>query len=217
MKINKITLSILVGLLFLITALVTTNAQYITPEYGMNGAGGLLNGPYSVNTPASAAAPYTTDLPAGTTIPAAANMPTGASMPYAANMASPYAAASPYTMPYASSCGVPYGADVPYGGPIVAPLAGAPCAAPLVAPMVAPFASPIVASPLTGGFTYSNSQSSAFGPFSPPVSQASEQFYQYPGLTPFGAYPGTGYAATGGVGFDPVSGYYGPYGGITPL
>jgi hypothetical protein len=49
------------------------------------------------------------------------------------------------------------------------------------------------------------------------VAQASEQFYQYPGLTPFGAYPGAGYAAAGGVGFDPATGYYGPYGAVTPL
>jgi hypothetical protein len=88
------------------------------------------------------------------------------------------------------------------------PMAAAPCVAPCVAPVAAPF---------TSGFTYSTQQSSAFGPLTPPVTQASEQFYQFPGLTPYGAYPGAGYAATGGVGYDPYSGYYGPYGGYTPI
>lgn len=115
----------------------------------------------------------------------------------------------------------PYsGVNAPYPAPFdtaaLSPYAT--CATPLAAPLVAPFAAPVTAcGPYTSGFTYSATQSSAFGPFAPPVSQATEQFYQYPGLTPFGAYPGAGYAAAGGVGFDPMSGYYGPYGAYTPI
>jgi hypothetical protein len=71
--------------------------------------------------------------------------------------------------------------------------------------------------PYTSGFVYSAQKSAAFGPFAPPVAEASEQFYQLPGLTPFGPYPGAGYALAGGVGFDPVTGYYGPYGAYMPL
>jgi hypothetical protein len=111
------------------------------------------------------------------------------------------------TYPYAE----PYtGVNAPYDASLAASPYAAPCAAPCAAPAVE-------CGPYTSGFTYSAQQSSSFGPFSPPVAQASEQFYQYPGLTPFGAYPGAGYAAAGGVGFDPVTGYYGPYGAVTPL
>jgi hypothetical protein len=98
------------------------------------------------------------------------------------------------------------------------PYPASPPAALYAAPLAAPCAAPVAAcGPYTSGFTYSASQSSAFGPFTPPVTQATEQFYQYPGMTPFGAYPGAGYAAAGGVGFDPATGYYGPYGAYTPL
>ncbi len=109
----------------------------------------------------------------------------------------------------------PYAYADPYlANGVCAPAAGL-CAAPLAAPCAA--APVLPCGPFTGGFAYSTQQSSAFGPFTPPVAQASEQFYQFPGLSPCGAYPGTGYAATGGVGFDPASGYYGPYGGFMPL
>ncbi|BAI60148.1 hypothetical protein MCP_0076 [Methanocella paludicola SANAE] len=100
----------------------------------------------------------------------------------------------------------------PYGALEAPPVA--PCAAPLAAPCAAPVAT---YGPFTSGFTYSATRSSAFGPFAPPVAEATEQFYQYPGISPYGAYPGAGYAAASGVGFDPATGYYGPYGAYTPL
>jgi hypothetical protein len=116
----------------------------------------------------------------------------------------------PYAEPYMNGGGCAPSMGMPYAEPYACgmPMAAAPCAVPCAAPCVAPY---------TAGYSYSTQQSSAFGPFTPPVTQASEQFYQYPGLTPYGAYPGAGYAAMGGVGYDPMSGYYGPYGGYTPL
>ncbi|HTY89971.1 MAG TPA: hypothetical protein VMC84_02235 [Methanocella sp.] len=140
-------------------------------------------------------------------IPAAAdqimvNQPYGAAN---SNILPPACFAQPQ-YPYAAQPGVP--AAVPFGA----------CDAPLAAACTAPLAAPVVAyGPYTSGFTYSATQSSAYGPFTPPVTQATEQFYQYPGLTPYGAYPGAGYAAAGGIGYDPATGYYGPYGSFTPL
>ncbi len=117
--------------------------------------------------------------------------------------------------PYGSTPGSilpPAGFAQPYAA--LDALPAAPCAAPLAAPCVAPVAT---CGPFTSGFTYSATRSSAFGPFTPPLAEATEQFYQYPGISPYGAYPGAGYAAASGVGFDPATGYYGPYGAYTPL
>jgi hypothetical protein len=248
----KVTILILVGLLFF-AASVASNAQYIAPQYGASGS----NGPYAVNTPASAALPASANAAGDTTLPAASNLPMGTSMPYATG--APYGGAygsplaggaygSPlaggaygsslaggsYGVPYGGACGLPLGGTCasplygacgdPFGGACGSPLVGGTCGLPLAGGCGIPFggtcAAPLVggvAAPFTQGFTYANQQSAAFGPFTPPVSQASEAFYQYPGLTPFGAYPGAGFAATGGVGLDPISGYYGPYGAYTPL
>jgi hypothetical protein len=119
---------------------------------------------------------------------------------------------APSAAPNANFAQQPYSYAAPYMG------APAQYAAPLAVPCGAPLAAPVApCGPFTSGFTYSAQQASAFSPFTPPVSQAAEQFYQFPGLTPFGPYPGAGYAAAGGVGFDPISGYYGPYGALTPL
>jgi hypothetical protein len=192
MKLKSLVISILIGLLLANAALHTANAQYASPT-ATGGDQIFVNQAYDAAQPAN--------------IMPQAGMMAGASAANAANFAQqPYSYAEPYAaanMPYAS----PYGMG-PAG---VAPLA-APCAAPLAAVPCAD-----ACGPYTSGFTYSAQQSSSFGPFSPPVAQASEQFYQYPGLTPFGAYPGAGYAAAGGVGLDPATGYYGPYGAVTPL
>ena len=200
MKIEKFTLLILVGLLLLSIASLTANAQNASPNM------------IPVNEPANQAQP-------ANLMPQAnfAQQPYTYAEPYANSGAMP-AVNSPYgnpTMAGIAPYGASYGAGVPCAG---APLAaGVPCAgAPLVAPVVPAIAGPVVG-PYTNSFTYSNQQSSAFGPFTPPVTQASEQFYQNPGITPYGVYPGAGYAATGGIGFDPASGYYGPFGAYTPL
>lgn len=118
----------------------------------------------------------------------------------------------------------PYSADQPYslmpqaGMPLMEaasePFLGAPVAAPVVP---GPISGVAACGPYTSGFVYSAQRSAAFGPFTPPVAEASERFYQMPGLTPFGPYPGAGYALAGGVGFDPATGYYGPYGAYEPL
>jgi hypothetical protein len=189
MKIEKFTILILVGLLFLSMASLATNAQNTIP----------VNEPYNQAQPANIVPPASFAQQPYSYAEPNANAPAmpATNMPYGAPMMSGLQGAAP--------CGVPCAAGVP--------CAGTPCVgAPLVAPIVAP-----VAGPYTNSFAYSNQQSSAFGPFTPPVTQASEQFYQYPGLTPYGVYPGAGYAATGGIGFDPMSGYYGPYGAYTPL
>jgi hypothetical protein len=123
---------------------------------------------------------------------------------------------APSAAPNANFAQQPYSYAAPYmGAPYSAPCG--PVEAPCAAPLAVPFETVAPCEPFTSGFTYSAQQASAFGPFTPPVSQAAEQFYQFPGLTPFGAYPGAGFAAAGGMGFDPISGYYGPYGGVTPL
>jgi hypothetical protein len=146
-----------------------------------------------VNQPYNAAQP--SDILAPASMMGAAN---------AAGLGQPYSYATPYT-----GANAPFA--TPYAGGAIPDIAlAAPCAGTLAAPVAA-------CGPYTSGFTYSAQQSSSYGPFSPPVAQASEQFYQYPGLSPFGAYPGAGYAAAGGVGFDPVTGYYGPYSAYTPL
>ncbi len=124
----------------------------------------------------------------------------------------PYAAGTSNIVPPAGFASPGMDAAYPLGA-TMAPYGA--CAAPVAAPCIA--AAPVACGPFTSGFTYSATQSSAYGPFTPPVAQAAEQFYQYPGLTPYGPYPGAGYAAAGGVGFDPMSGYYGPYGAYTPL
>ncbi len=118
--------------------------------------------------------------------------------------------------PYGAVPGTEYPANFgPYADAYSTPAA---CAAPLAAPGAIPLAAPIApCGPYTSGFTYSAQTASACGPFTPPVAQTSEQFYQYPGLTPYGAYPGGGYAYTNGIGFDPASGYYGPFGAATYL
>lgn len=77
---------------------------------------------------------------------------------------------------------------------------------------VVPFGTVPIAS---GGFAHSFQKTVAFGPFTPPVGDVSEQFYQYPGFSPFGAYPGGGYAYNLGVGPTPAG--YAPYGGFTYL
>jgi len=126
--------------------------------------------------------------------------------------------AAPNAAPYANFAQQPYPYAAPYmGAPAPCATPCGPVAAPCAAPLAVPFDTVAPSGPFTSGYTYSAQQASAFGPFTPPVSQAAEQFYQFPGLTPFGPYPGAGYAASGGVGFDPVTGYYGPYGGVTPL
>jgi hypothetical protein len=197
MNVKNIAISILVGLFLVSTASLAASAQYIDTTVGDQ---------IYVNQPANAAQPSYI-MPPANMAPAA---PANAAANMAAN-AAPYAnAAMPYSM--GNFAQQPYSYAAPYAG------APAACAAPFAAPLAAPCVAPVApCSPVTGGFTYSTQQASAFGPFTPPVTQAAEQFYQYPGLTPFGAYPGAGYAAEGGVGFDPVSGYYGPYGGVTPL
>lgn len=67
----------------------------------------------------------------------------------------------------------------------------------------------------SGGFTRTYQQSSVGGTFIPPQTQVSETFYSYPGISPYGAYPGGGYAYNYGVGPTPYG--YGPYGGFTYL
>lgn len=146
-----------------------------------------------VNQPANAAQP-------GNIMPSAGMMP-GVAAYGAAN------AGAGAAVPNANFAQQPY----PYADPYAGAVAPAACGVPFTAAPVVP------CGPFTSGFSYSAQQASAFGPFTPPVAEAAEQFYQYPGLTPFGAYPGAGYAAAGGVGFDPISGYYGPYGGVVPL
>jgi hypothetical protein len=139
------------------------------------------------------------------------------------------AAGAQYAAPaYGDQSNAPYGGEIylnePYGGvpgtmypagfgQYAAPLDA--YAAPPVLPDAVPLTAPVV--PYTSGFTHSAQSSSAYGPFTPPVAQASEQYYQYPGLTPYGAYPGSGFAYTNGIGFDPASGYYGPFGAATYL
>lgn len=68
---------------------------------------------------------------------------------------------------------------------------------------------------VSGGFTHSFQKSVAYGPFAPPVGEVAEQYYEFPGLSPFGAYPGGGYAYDYGLGMTPNG--YGPYGGFTYL
>jgi hypothetical protein len=205
MKVKDIAISILIGLFLVNAASLAASAQYIDTTGG---------GQIYVNQPNNAAQPGYIMPPASMAPNYAPVSAANAVPPYANFAQQPYSYAAPYS-------GAPYSA--PYG-PVAAPCgvspavpfeAVAPCspvAAPCgVTPVVAPCA------PFTSGFEYSAQQSSAFGPFTPPVTEAAEQFYQYPGLTPFGPYPGAGYAAAGGVGFDPISGYYGPYGAVTPL
>jgi hypothetical protein len=67
----------------------------------------------------------------------------------------------------------------------------------------------------TGGFTRTVSASAVGGTFVPPQAQVSDTFYSYPGISPFGPYPGAGYASTQGIGFTPYG--YTPYGGFTYL
>jgi hypothetical protein len=226
MKIVKVTLAILIWLLFLSAAAAASSAQYIAPQYGTGVAGN------SAIYGAGTTAPLTSNMPSVTaTVPSVPNAPAISSPNQAANLpaAEQYgnaAGALPAASPYAAAYGTPYAGL--YGGPVgtgltscAAPLA-APLATPLVTPCAAPCAVPIAAplaavGPYSSGFTYAKQMSSAYGPFTPPVSQASEQYYQYPGVTPYGVYPGAGYAATGGVGYDPASGYYGPFGAYTPL
>jgi len=195
MKMRTIVISILVALFLANVASPVAGAQSVPPAGDQ----------FLVNQPIGAGGP--TDIMAPSSM-----MPKANSVPYAGTN-------EPYAAPYDTSAYAPYGA---YGSPYGAcgtPLAcSAPLAAPCVSPCVSPCVTPAVATaPFTSGFTYSASQSSAFGPFTPPVSQATEQFYQYPGLTPYGAYPGAGFSAVGGVGFDPISGYYGPYGAAAPI
>lgn len=190
MKCKKITLLIFVGLLFFLAVPAASNAQNVALG---NGSQIAVNRPY-------------TGAEANNIVPPASFAQQ--SYPYA----EPYAGNAAYS-PYAAA---------PYGSSVIPATAGAydvPCASPAIYGTDAvPVAAPVAAGgPYTAGFTYSAQQASAFGPFSPPASQVSEQYYQWPGITPYGAYPGTGYSATGGVGFDPASGYYGPYGGVTPL
>jgi hypothetical protein len=203
MNVKNITISILIGLFLVNAALLTANAQYIDTTGG---------GQIYVNKPYNAAQPSYIVPPTGMAPTAAPN-----AVPNAA-YAEPNAA---YAEPNANFAQQPYSYTAPYtGAPYAAPCGpvAAPCAAPLAAPCGAPLAAPVApCGPFTSGFTYGAQQASAFGPFTPPVSEAAEQFYQFPGLTPYGPYPGAGYAATGGVGFDPMTGYYGPYGGVTPL
>jgi hypothetical protein len=189
MNVKNITISILTGLFLVNAALLTANAQYIDTTGG---------GQIYVNQPYNAAQPSYIAPPTGMAPNAVPNAAYAA--PNANFAQQPYSYAAPYMgAPYAAPCG-------PVAAPCAAPLA-VPCATTPVAPC----------GPFTSGFTYSAQQASAFGPFTPPVSEAAEQFYQLPGLTPYGPYPGSGYSAAGGVGFDPVTGYYGPYGGVTPL
>ncbi len=122
----------------------------------------------------------------------------------------PYNAEQPGNIVPPASMAPNMGFAYPYAAPYAGVGAAYECG-----PVAAPIAAPC--GPFTAGYEFSAQQSSAFGPFTPPVAQASEQFYQYPGLTPYGPYPGSGYLAAGGVGFDPVTGYYGPYGMATPL
>ena len=67
----------------------------------------------------------------------------------------------------------------------------------------------------TGGFTRTYQKSVAGGTCVPPQAEVSETFYQYPGISTLGAYPGCGYAYDYGVGLTPYG--YGPYGGFTYL
>lgn len=205
---KKVTLMLLLGLFMISAALLTANAQYIDTNSG---------GQIYANQPYNAAQPSNFVPPTG--MASAAN-----TVPNANFAQQPYSYAAPYlgaSVPAAAPYAAPYGTMMPAAGPYTGPVA-APCAAPLAAPLAAPCTTPLAApvvpcGPFTSGFTYSAQQASAFGPFTPPVSQAAEQFYQFPGLTPYGPYPGAGYATAGGVGFDPLTGYYGPYGGVTPL
>ena len=87
-------------------------------------------------------------------------------------------------------------------------------AACLLATMPA-FAQVVPCGPFTSGFTHSFQSATAWGPFSPPVSETAEQFYQFPGVSPFGLCPGGGFASDFGVGFTPNG--YGPFGGFTYL
>lgn len=66
-----------------------------------------------------------------------------------------------------------------------------------------------------GGYTRSYQSSTVGGTFVPTQTQTSEAFYNYPGIGPYGAYPGSGYAYTAGVGPTPYG--YTPYGGFTYL
>ncbi len=236
MKFKNIAISILIGLFLVSAALLTASAQYIDTT---GGSQIYVNQPYDVAQPGNF-------LPQpGNFLPPAGLAPGASADVVAANVAAnagPGVAAygSPYAAPYAANAALPYanfaqqpytyadpyvGAPAPdaFASPLGPMAVEAPCAAPLAVPCAAPLAVPFAAAPVapcgpfTAGFTYSAQQSSAFGPCTPPVTEAAEQFYQYPGLTPYGAYPGTGYAAAGGVGFDPLSGYYGPYGAFTPL
>lgn len=194
------------AILFLATASLVTSAQYVAPGYGQPAGSFGSNGPLGVNEPTSATAPYAAGVPANAAASGAVNQPyaaTGAPInPGSCIPNAPYTASLPCAAPLAAA---------PYAAPLGAPLA-APCGVPFAG---APLAAPVA--PFSGGFTFSTQSASAFGPCTPPVSQTSEQFYQFPGLTPCGPYPGAGYAATGGVGFDPVTGYYGPFGAAMPL
>lgn len=67
----------------------------------------------------------------------------------------------------------------------------------------------------TGGFTRSYSQSTVGGTFVPPQTHVESTYYNYPGISAFGAYPGSGYAYEGGVGFTPFG--YTPYSAFTYL
>ena len=67
----------------------------------------------------------------------------------------------------------------------------------------------------TGGFTRTYQQNYAGGTFVPPQAEISEAFYQYPGVSAFGVYPGGGYAYDYGVGMTPYG--YTPYGAFTYL
>ena len=213
MKIKNLIAILLLSILAINAALLTANAQYIDTKGG--GDQILVNQPYNpannrIVAPASM-------MPAANAAPSNAAPVEAGYAPNANFAQQPYA----YTNPYMAQ-GYGYGAPATCGGPMIPATACdtpvATCGVPLATPCVAPCAAPVAAvAPFTSGYTYSANQASAFGPFTPPVSQASEQFYQYPGLTPYGAYPGAGYAATGGVGLDPMTGYYGPYGAYTPL
>jgi hypothetical protein len=197
MNVKNITISILIGLLLVNATLLAASAQYIDTT---GGSQIHVNQPYNAAQPSYIMPP--TSMAANAAAPAGVpNVVSSAvpnAVPYENFAQQPYPYAAPYMgMPYSAPCG--------------------PVAAPCAAPLAVPFGAVAPCGPFTSGYTYSAQQASAFGPFTPPVSQAAEQFYQFPGLTPYGPYPGAGYAASGGVGYDPVTGYYGPYGGVTPL
>jgi hypothetical protein len=67
----------------------------------------------------------------------------------------------------------------------------------------------------TGGYTRTISGSTVGGTFVPPQTQFSDTFYNYPGISAFGPYPGAGYSSVSGIGFTPFG--YSPYGGFTYL